>query len=539
MARRDASGAEKGLQELNSTTTSLVAALGGSYTSDAANARSGLRAWHANVNVLVATTLANFLSARMFGTLNLPATLPVISALIPIYVPSGSGALLGNVNFVAFCIESGTTGTAATGIYGRITFNASATAYTLSIESSITGGTALATYPDLPCDKYNMVAITSNLNAVGNESVDIQVNGAGSVTASADVGVLNFGMIHVGILGINSVLNVGANLDVYFDDIIVDDADAFIDAASFLIFHDPDATTFGWAGYPGALVTAYWNDEDDATGGQSATNAQTVDVDVSNIPGGTFPASGVSIIAVYGSSRDGKPAVTDLAGDYQFIYRESATNGTATVVTTTDSTTLTLRRSVHVRDVKPTGGAWTVAALNGLQLRLVSALGALEKVRVSELWAYSEVSIKIAVSDNVPLTDALTSINVDVAIANSIALAEALAIKAALSLNDGSLLAEALSVVNRFSLADAIPLTEALAVRATIALADGSPLTEALSIEVIADLTDAIGLGEALAITVKVNLTDDGPLVDSVLRVIYVPQGTGGGGSAAEPEAYP
>lgn len=510
--------------ELNGTTTSLVSSLGGSFQADGVAPRSGSNGWHANIDVLAATTLAQFLAALNFGTMSFPAKAS-LNAMLPIYVPSGSGALLGSVDCNVFRIQGGS---AATAITGRIVFNAGATAFDLYVEAP--GGGDIGVFPGLLCDQYHVIQVRGTIVAVGNESISVRVNGGATQTASVEISALNWSAIDFGVVGVNSVINVGASLNIHFDDIILDDANAFISDASFLAFHDVDTLiTHGWLNGGSSTSPGNLRDEDDATNVHSSTNGQIEEVHLTNLTG-TFPASGASIIVVYASTRDAKNAPTDLSGDYTIGFQEGATAGATTTVTV-GTDTVVLRRSIHIATVKPTGGAWTASALNAASLRLISAIGTLESVYVSETWVYSEIQVKIAVEDTHPLLNELTSINADVPLTETIPLTEATSIRATVTIEDTDLLVEALALRAALNLSDTDPLVEELSIRATVALADTIPVTETLSIRVVTMLTDTLGLAEEVtSINVKVSIADEIPLLDIPLRVIYVPQGTGGGG---------
>lgn len=448
MARRDCSGAEKAsTMELDATSVSVV----GSFASDTVQARSGSRAWHA---ALLAVTILDNAEGRMIP----PGTAPTTySKFFAFWIDPVNGLAVFSANINIFRLRHGPADGDIVGSFVWLD-GASTGTFTVTATDLVTPRTL--SFSNIRTGFWNLcqVRCTINTGVGATDSWSVRLNGveqAGTATNFATAGLSRFDF---GVLGQNGV-SIATDLDVFFDDIILDDASsAFqIPDASFLSFHEADTNPTSTWGLVGAANTVLAvTDESDSSYINSLTNNQTQEYTLTNIST-SLPASFLTIPCVYLSTRDLQDGA--VAGGYTARFVEGANLGTS--ASATSQAAATTKRSLRADPNPPSGAAWTSALVNNTNERFVSVISLGQGVRITETWVYAEVQVKINLDDPAALTDAIVSINADVSLNDALALAEALAIAADVSVADNLTLADVVASIKvKLTVDDALTATD-------------------------------------------------------------------------------
>lgn len=460
MARIDASGAELGnTNELDSVTTTVGI---GSFTSDSAQARSGSRSWHGSI--IGATALLD----AGFGTMATPGTDPTAYAVrFSFYLAPGLGITLGSASRInIFACRHGTNAEATSFTVEGAWTNNAATATITVRAGTFAAPLATLTFTGVATGAWHDLQIRATIGTgVGQtDSWAVRLDGVEQIGTAVDLTLSGLLQVDFGVLGQNDLVNLATDVNVYVDDIIVDDANAGVDTIprpSFLVFLRPDADlATGWtANGAGATHTARVVDNSDGTSVSSVVDAQVERFGTSDIPTG-FPA-GTTYPAVYTSWRDSRGGGVSLPGDIVSRHETSGSNGTTTTTVVTDSSTAATRRSVHTRTVAPSGSAWTVADVNDLRLYLESDVsGVGEAVVVHELWHYAEVAVKVDATDTAAASEspviAATVTASDTAVAG-----ESPGIVATVTTEDTAATSESQAITAAVTTADAVSETPA------------------------------------------------------------------------------
>ena len=299
----------------------------------------------------------------------------------------------------------------------------------------------------------------------------------------------------------------GSDIDVYFDDIIIDNTNAPIDHGRFLVGLTPSSDVQKQLLLP--VTGTHFDDVNDMSDATAvATSIGGAEFDIYGLTDAGIstgiPAASITIPTVYGSIRAGSLTDTLIGSDQRVMLRLAGVDGTQAQPTV--SVAPTTKRSLVVATTKPGGGNWTGADLDALQFKLGKQSGTLAiTYTYQEAWATAEVAIQVNASE-------------------AASMAELNDVKNSLALTDSMSLSDTVtSITNRFEQIDTPTLVDIISsLKVSKDFADTVDLTDSItSIKNWIAASDSATLSEVNAIFVRafVNMDDAFTLTDAVSSV--------------------
>lgn len=503
MARVDVSGSETGsVNELDSVT---IGGAGGTRTfgSSTTTPRAGLRSWRAvqttptsagNIYGTITRAMSTGCVRFSFRFVTLP---PSQDSIVSLRDNLGNGFCFGlNVSVNRMQVEDGAVAGNSSG--------------SVEFTEPVVAGVWYDAYI-----RWNVSGATKQFWAsFSNQELFLEQTS----WSGTSVQNLNFGISTPPRSGLTS-------MEVLFDDIIIDNSNAAIDHGRFLVALRPNSDNLKDLLIP-AAGTHFDDVSDNADGTFVQTTLAAAQFDLYGLTDcgidTAIPALSRTIPAVYASIRAGGATDSVAATDQRIGLQLAGVN--SALAQPTVSLTPTTKRAILVATTNPSGGNWSPADLNGLQIFVGKNASTLADIYTYiEVWVTAEVAIHINIAETAALADSEV-VRGRPALTETITLAEVLNPRISVVLADTIALAESMDTRVRLDFSDGAALVDQLtSLKASLALDDGATLNEALLIKVSATLTDGATLADALSsLKASIALTDGATIVETYDHMIFV-----------------